>query len=229
MPFAAAQYVYNPAAADEAPGIRYFGSAKDDKGALLPGVSILLSTGQLSFLLVTDNEGRFRSNLPLDMLPGSVTPKCFKAGFQLVQMSKRLGPTGPKVTVQIDCVLRALHSQNLSSATPSDLEAFRRNGDLRSQRRHVWDVIARLTRTQPHHHRPPFESWYGEDAVFATGPTLSAARGIRGFSRANSDDKEQPGATTSADAPVLTYTLYNAAAHRHIREHRLYLQSRCVN
>jgi hypothetical protein len=105
---ACAQYVYNPAAADEAPGIRYFGAAKDDRGALLPGVSILLSSQQLSFLLVTDAQGRFRVNLPLDMRPESVTPKCFKVGFQLVQMRKRLGPSGPKVTVQVDCVLRAV-------------------------------------------------------------------------------------------------------------------------
>lgn len=104
------QYVYNPANADEGPGIRYFGSAKDDKGALLAGVSVLISNHQLSFLLVTDEQGRFRANLPLDMLPETVTSKCFKVGFQLAQMSKRLGPKGPKVTVQVDCVMRASHS-----------------------------------------------------------------------------------------------------------------------
>lgn len=104
-----AQYTYNPANADEGPGIRYFGSAKDDKGALLPGVSVLLSTPQLSFLVVTDDQGRFRVNLPLDMRPENVTAKCFKAGLQVVQTSKRPGPTGPKTTVQVDCVLRAAH------------------------------------------------------------------------------------------------------------------------
>ena len=107
---ASTQYVYNPANADEGPGIRYFGSAKDDKGALLVGVSILISNEQLSFLLVTDDQGRFRANLPLDMRPEGVTPKCFKVGYQLVQMSKRLGPTGPKVTVQVDCIMRIAHS-----------------------------------------------------------------------------------------------------------------------
>jgi len=102
-----AQYVYNPAAADEGPGIRYFGSAKDNKGALLAGVSVQLTSQQLSFLLVTDAEGRFRVNLPLDMSAEVVTPKCFKKGFELVQVSKRPGPVGPKLTVQVDCVLRA--------------------------------------------------------------------------------------------------------------------------
>jgi hypothetical protein len=107
---ASAQYVYNPANADEGPGIRYFGSAKDDKGALLPGVSILISNEQLSFLLVTDDQGRFRANLPLGMRPEAVTPKCFKVGYQLVQMNRRLGPAGPKVTVQVDCIMRIAHS-----------------------------------------------------------------------------------------------------------------------
>jgi hypothetical protein len=102
-----AQYVYNPANADEGPGIRYFGSVKDDRGALLPGVSIMISNDQATFLLTTDEQGRFRANLPLDMRPEVVTPKCFKVGYQLVQMSKRLGPTGPKVTVQVDCIMHA--------------------------------------------------------------------------------------------------------------------------
>ncbi len=105
--FAPAQYVYNPAAADEAPGIRYFGSAKDDKGALLSGVSISLEHEMLSFLFVTDDAGRFRQNVPLDMISDAVTVKCFKAGFQLIRINKRPGPNGPKQTVQVDCVLRA--------------------------------------------------------------------------------------------------------------------------
>jgi hypothetical protein len=36
-----AQYLFDPSNADEqAPGIRYFGSAKDDKGILIPGVTV---------------------------------------------------------------------------------------------------------------------------------------------------------------------------------------------
>ena len=105
-----AQYAYNPANADESPGIRYFGSAKDDKGALLPGASIMVANPQVSFLFVTDEQGRFRVNVPLNMVPEKVTLKCFKAGFQLVQLNKRLGPAAPKQTVQVDCVLRATAS-----------------------------------------------------------------------------------------------------------------------
>lgn len=110
MSSAHAQYTYSPAAADELPGIRYFGSAKDEKGALLPDVSVEIDMQNISYLFVTDEQGRYRVNLPLDMRPENVTLKCFKAGFQLVRVNKRPGPAGPKLTVQADCVLRAAQS-----------------------------------------------------------------------------------------------------------------------
>jgi hypothetical protein len=104
-----AQYVYDPNAADEQgpPSIRYFGAAKDDKGTLLPGTTILLESAQLSFVLVTDEQGRFRANLPLELVAEKVSPKCSKPGFSVVRVTKRAGPEGVKPTVQVDCVLRA--------------------------------------------------------------------------------------------------------------------------
>jgi hypothetical protein len=108
---AAAQYSYNPAAADEQqPGIRYFGSAKDDKGSLMAGVTVVLDTDQSSFVFITDEQGRFRGTLPLGTLPEKVAPKCSKAGFQFVRVSKRPAPAGPKPVVQVDCVLRRANS-----------------------------------------------------------------------------------------------------------------------
>jgi hypothetical protein len=102
-----AQYNYDPAAADEQlPGIRYFGSAKDERGSLLPGVSILIDSPQAAFVFVTDDLGRFHGNLPLDLGADKVAPKCFKVGFELLRVNKRPGPQGPKPTVQVDCVLR---------------------------------------------------------------------------------------------------------------------------
>jgi hypothetical protein len=101
-----AQYAFNPASADEAPGIRYFGSAKDENGALLPAVSVLIDSDKQSYLFTTDEQGRYRVNVPLNLTPERVTMKCFKSGFQLVRMNKRLGPSGPKLTVQVDCVLK---------------------------------------------------------------------------------------------------------------------------
>jgi hypothetical protein len=107
MPWASAQYVFNPANADEqTPGIRYFGSAKDDNGSMLPGVVIRLDTPAVQYVLFTDEQGRFRKKLPVDALPEAVTATCAKPGFQLVRVTKRPGQ-GPRPSVQIDCLLRA--------------------------------------------------------------------------------------------------------------------------
>jgi hypothetical protein len=110
-PIAIAQYTYNPSSADEAPGIKYFGSAKDANGALLPDVSIQIISSSLTYVVVTDEQGRFRENAKLDMVPEKVTLKCFKEGYQLVRLNKRPGPSAPKRTVQVDCVLRATKSK----------------------------------------------------------------------------------------------------------------------
>ena len=102
-----AQYMFNPANADEqGNAIRYFGSAEDDNGALLGGVTILLDTTELAYTAITDEQGRFHVLLPLaGWGVDRVSPTCFKAGFEAVRVTKRPG-MGPRPTVQIDCVLR---------------------------------------------------------------------------------------------------------------------------
>jgi hypothetical protein len=106
-----AQYAYDPSADDEqGPGIRYFGSAKDENGSLMSGVSILIDSQSAAYSFVTDNQGRFRGLVSLDMTLDKVTLKCFKVGYELVRMNKRPGPKGPSQTVQVDCVLRSAKS-----------------------------------------------------------------------------------------------------------------------
>jgi hypothetical protein len=103
-----AQYAYDPSAADEQqPGIRFFGSAKDSNGVLVPGATILLSSDQASYVFVTDDMGRFHGNLPPATVSDKVAAKCWKAGFRMLTVTKRRGPAGVKPTVQVDCVLRA--------------------------------------------------------------------------------------------------------------------------
>jgi hypothetical protein len=107
VPAALAQYSYDPTAADETgPGIKYFGSAKDDKGALMQGVTVFIEGDSADYVFVTDDQGRFRGKLPPGTLPEKVMAKCFKFGFQTIAVNKRPGPQGPKPTVQVDCVLR---------------------------------------------------------------------------------------------------------------------------
>ena len=118
---------------------------------------------------------------------------------------------------------------SVSSNSENDLEAFRQNGDLRSQRRHVWAVITHLTDAVDSVARPQFESWYGEDAAFAIDGGEPTLRGIRAFSRASrnpaSGATRDSGPSQPAETPVLSYTLYNFAAYDHIRRHGLHLTS----
>jgi len=108
MPSASAQYVFNPANADEkTPGIRYFGSAKDDNGSMLSGVVIRLNTPNVDYVLFTDDQGRFRKKLPVDAIPDEVSATCAKPGFQTVRVTKRAGQ-GPRPSVQVDCLLHAI-------------------------------------------------------------------------------------------------------------------------
>jgi hypothetical protein len=101
---ASAQYAYDPSNLDEqGPGIKYFGSVKNDKGSLMKGAIVLI---QHQYMAVTDDQGRFRVNLPETLPADKVDVSCSNPGFQTVRVSKRLGPHGPKKTVQIDCVMR---------------------------------------------------------------------------------------------------------------------------
>lgn len=112
IPSAWGQYSYSPYNPDEqGHNVRYFGSAKDNRGALIPGVMILLYSRQGSFIFVTDDQGRFHDNLPFAKPPDDATVKCVKTGFEVVQIIRRPGPTGePRPTVQVDCVLRPAKS-----------------------------------------------------------------------------------------------------------------------
>jgi hypothetical protein len=101
---ALAQYTYDPSNLDEqGPGIKYFGSVKDQRGAIIAGAVVVI---QRQYLLVSDGQGRFRANLPATLPTDKVQVSCSKPDYRPVRIAKRLGPAGPKVTVQVDCVLR---------------------------------------------------------------------------------------------------------------------------
>jgi hypothetical protein len=101
---ASAQYIFDPSNADEqGGGIKYFGSAKDDRGSLVPGATIQIAG---AFTLVTDEQGRYRGFVN-EIYPGETTPiVCFKPGYAFVRVIKRPGPAGGVAqTFQADCIL----------------------------------------------------------------------------------------------------------------------------
>ncbi len=72
--------------------------------------------------------------------------------------------------------------------------------------------------------QPLFERWYGEDEVFAPGNALQAPAALPLFQRSAPSGglhahvlPRGAQATDSAEAPVLAYSLYNAAAYGHLR------------
>jgi hypothetical protein len=220
---AAAQYDYDPSAADERddPGIRWFGSVKDERGKLIEGAIVRLESDRFNRVFLTDEVGRFQTSLPRETPTAQVVAKCSKPGFSLISVTKRLGPRGVKPTVQVICILRASGAV-APAATRRSLESLRLTGDIEGQRRHVWQVFARLTARAPSAEDPVFESWHGEDEVHSTDVTAAARRGIRAFARAGRTVAGEQGGA----APLLEYTLYNEPAFRHIRDQHLYRSGR---
>jgi len=103
---ASAQYAFDASNPDEQ-GIKYFGSAKDAGGTVIPGATIVLAIDKASFIYFTDETGRFRGSVPLDTDLTKVSTTCSKAGYKFVRFSKRPGPTNnDKPSVQLDCVLK---------------------------------------------------------------------------------------------------------------------------
>jgi hypothetical protein len=108
---AEAQYTFDPAARDDEAGIHYFGSAKDSDGALLKGVIVIIDSGKDSYVLITDEVGRFKLTLPLGTAPESTAVKCSKAGYYFVRATKRVEIKPSRLSVQVDCRLRKASAQ----------------------------------------------------------------------------------------------------------------------
>jgi hypothetical protein len=142
-----------------------------------------------------------------------------------------VGLLGIAFMAAVPCQAKSATPVNVVSTEPAldasgDLEILARSGNLPRQRQYVWDVLVDLTRRQSNG-QPLFESWYGENQVFSSVELHNIRRGIRGFraSRGNAAFLGQSDVTKSADSAVLTYTLYNYSAYKHIRDNRLYLIS----
>ena len=100
----AQMYAYDPA---NPPGSAhvYFGSTKDGDGNSLSGVTVQLDTGQTSFVMVTDDAGRFKIEVPQDAPPSQIKFRCSKPGYVQTRAVTRFPPNHALSPVQADCVL----------------------------------------------------------------------------------------------------------------------------
>jgi hypothetical protein len=100
----AQMYSYDPA---NPPGSAhvYFGSTKDSDGSFLSGVTVQLDAGNISFVMVTDDAGRFKIEVPQDLLPSQVKFSCSKPGYVQRRAVTRFPPNHAMSPVQADCVL----------------------------------------------------------------------------------------------------------------------------
>ena len=102
-----------------------------------------------------------------------------------------------------------------------NLEALRASGDLKLQRRHVWDVTDRIMREISGARSAAFESWHGEHTSLTDDALADESGGIWGFSRAQSS-KPEPLSGRMRGVPTIAYSLYNDAAYNHIHQYRLF-------
>ena len=97
-------YVMNAAALDPANNV-YFGSTKDSDGKFLSDVTVSLDTEATSYVMVTDDAGRFKIVIPKDILPSQVTFRCAKPGYVQLRAVTRPPPNKAISPMQADCVL----------------------------------------------------------------------------------------------------------------------------
>ena len=109
------------------------------------------------------------------------------------------------------------------SADEAALEALRQTGDLDGQRRHLWRVLAALTRTSSPGDLPPFMTWYGAADTFAAHPAAAPDSQSPARMFAVDEQTAQRG-LLSSQPPLIVLAHYNPPAYFHIRRHVLQRQ-----
>ena len=83
----------------------YFGSTKDTEGRFLSGVTVEFNADNTTYVMVTDDAGRYKLHIPKYFSPSQVKFNCSKPGFGLVRTTKRPPPAHALSPIQADCVL----------------------------------------------------------------------------------------------------------------------------
>jgi hypothetical protein len=86
----------------------FFGSTKDTKGRFLSGVTAQFKAENVTYVMTTDDAGRFKVHVPKSIKPGKLVFSCSKPGYRQVSAIKRPPPGHATTPVQADCVLSPL-------------------------------------------------------------------------------------------------------------------------
>lgn len=84
----------------------WFGAAKDAAGRYVPGATIVLQTRQVDFVAVTNGQGRYRLELPVNIRPSEVRVRCSRQGYLTARVIRRLPRGGALSPVEANCELK---------------------------------------------------------------------------------------------------------------------------
>jgi hypothetical protein len=83
----------------------FFGSTKDAEGHFLSGVTASFKADNITYVMTTDEAGRFKVHVPKYIEPGKLLFSCSKPGYTQLSATKRPPPGHATSPVQADCVL----------------------------------------------------------------------------------------------------------------------------
>lgn len=105
-PSGAQIYNFDPANPPDKAMNVYFGSTKDTDGTSLAGVTVTLDIDVTTYVMVTDDDGRFKIRIPKGIAMSQVKFTCSRPGYVLYRASKRPPPDKSQSPIQADCVLK---------------------------------------------------------------------------------------------------------------------------
>jgi hypothetical protein len=89
----------------------FFGSTKDEDGHFLSGVTASFAADNVTYVMTTDDAGRFKIHVPKYIAPSRVKFICSKPGYKMTRATKRPPPKGATTPIQADCVLTRARSK----------------------------------------------------------------------------------------------------------------------
>jgi len=93
-------------AEDENPNVNiFFGVVKNQDKQYIAGATIILSNDMLDFVAISDEQGRFRFQIPVEMTAHDLSARCSHPNFPAGQVLKRLPRRGLTSPVELLCLI----------------------------------------------------------------------------------------------------------------------------